>query len=66
MGPNSASVAIRRPFTAGRFSLVCMDQAELHQFQEFFRAMAGRAENFAFTDPWTGRVTRTAAWGAIT
>ena len=34
--------------------LSLLDQAELHQFQEFFRAMAGRAENFAFTDPWDG------------
>ena len=29
-----------------------LDQSELHQFQEFFRAMAGQAENFTFTDPW--------------
>jgi len=34
--------------------LSLLDQAELHQFQEFFRAMAGRAENFAFTDPTDG------------
>lgn len=31
-----------------------LDQAEWHQFQDFFRAMSGRAENFAFTDPWDG------------
>jgi hypothetical protein len=34
--------------------LSLLDQAELHEFQEFFRAMAGPAEDFAFTDPWDG------------
>jgi hypothetical protein len=34
--------------------LSLLDQSELHQFQEFFRALAGRAENFTFTDPWDG------------
>lgn len=34
--------------------LSLLDQAELQEFQEFVRAMAGRAENFAFTDPWDG------------
>jgi phage-related protein len=34
--------------------LSLLDQAELHQLQEFFRAMAGRAENFTFTDPFDG------------
>jgi phage-related protein len=32
--------------------LSALDQDELHQFQEFFRSMAGSAENFSFTDPW--------------
>ncbi len=34
--------------------LSLLDQAELQEFQEFFRAMVGRAENFAFTDPLDG------------
>jgi hypothetical protein len=34
--------------------LSLLDQTELHQFQEFFRAMSGRAQDFAFTDPWDG------------
>jgi hypothetical protein len=34
--------------------LSLLDQSELQDFQEFFRAMAGRAENFTFTDPWDG------------
>jgi hypothetical protein len=34
--------------------LSVLDQTELHRFQEFFRSMVGRAENFAFTDPWDG------------
>jgi hypothetical protein len=34
--------------------LSLLDQTELHEFQEFFRATAGRAENFTFTDPWDG------------
>jgi phage-related protein len=32
--------------------LSVLDQNELHQFQEFFRGMAGSAETFSFTDPW--------------
>jgi Conserved hypothetical protein 2217 (DUF2460) len=35
-----------------RFSL--LDESELHQLLEFFRAIAGRVENFTFTDPWDG------------
>jgi hypothetical protein len=31
-----------------------LDESELHRLQEFFRTMSGRAENFAFTDPWDG------------
>lgn len=31
-----------------------LDQSELQEFQEFFRSMAGSAEDFAFTDPWDG------------
>jgi len=31
-----------------------LDQAELQELQEFFRAMEGQAENFTFTDPWDG------------
>lgn len=34
--------------------LSLMDQSELHQFQEFFRGMAGSAEDFSFTDPSDG------------
>jgi hypothetical protein len=34
--------------------LSLLDQSELQRFREFFRAMSGRAENFAFTDPWDG------------
>lgn len=34
--------------------LSLLDEGELHRLQEFFRAMAGRAENFGFTDPWDG------------
>jgi len=34
--------------------LSLLDQGELQELQEFFRAMEGRAENFAFTDPWDG------------
>jgi phage-related protein len=32
--------------------LSLLDQAELQELQEFFRSLDGRAENFAFTDPW--------------
>jgi hypothetical protein len=31
-----------------------LDQTELHEFQEFFRSVAGQAYNFTFTDPWDG------------
>lgn len=31
-----------------------LDQSELQNFQEFFRTMAGSAEDFSFTDPWDG------------
>jgi len=41
-----------------------LDQAELHQFQEFFRAMAGRAENFVFTDPWDGTSYPSCSFGS--
>jgi hypothetical protein len=34
--------------------LSLLDQTELHEFQEFFRSMAGQADNFTFTDPWDG------------
>lgn len=34
--------------------LSLLDQAELEEFQAFFRAMVGRAEDFSFTDPWDG------------
>jgi hypothetical protein len=34
--------------------LSLLDQAELQEFQEFFRAVDGRAQNFSFTDPWDG------------
>ena len=34
--------------------LSLLDQSELHQFQEFLRAMGGQAEDFIFTDPWDG------------
>jgi phage-related protein len=36
--------------------LSLLDQSELHQFQEFFRSVAGRAENFTFTDPTDGTI----------
>lgn len=31
-----------------------LDESELHQFREFFRSLSGSAQNFSFTDPWTG------------
>ena len=31
--------------------LSLLDQTELHQLQEFFLSMNGRAEDFSFTDP---------------
>jgi hypothetical protein len=31
-----------------------LDESELHQLQEFFRAVSGRAENFIFIDPMDG------------
>jgi len=34
--------------------LSLLDQSELQEFQEFFRSMAGSAEDFVFTDPWDG------------
>jgi phage-related protein len=33
-----------------------LDETEMHSLQEFFREMAGRAGDFAFTDPWDGTV----------
>jgi phage-related protein len=40
------------PLHRWTIQLSLLDQAELHHFQEFFREMAGQAENFSFTDPW--------------
>jgi hypothetical protein len=34
--------------------LSLLDQTELHELQEFFRSVAGQANNFTFTDPWDG------------
>jgi hypothetical protein len=34
--------------------LTLLDENELHRLQEFFRAIVGRADNFAFTDPLDG------------
>jgi len=34
--------------------LSLLDESEMHQLQEFFRAIVGRAENFTFTDPLDG------------
>jgi phage-related protein len=34
--------------------LELLDQGELQVLREFFRAQAGGAESFAFTDPWDG------------
>jgi phage-related protein len=31
-----------------------LDQSESHHLQEFFREIAGAAQNFEFTDPWDG------------
>ena len=42
------------PLHRWMIQLSLLDQTELHQLQEFFRSMAGRAEDFAFTDPWDG------------
>ena len=44
--------------------LSLLDQAELHQFQDFFRSVAGRAENFVFTDPWDGTSYPSCSWGS--
>lgn len=34
--------------------LSLLDQSEVQQLQEFFRALDSQAENFTFTDPWDG------------
>ena len=34
--------------------LSLLDESERHQFEEFFRAIAGQAGSFSFTDPWDG------------
>jgi Conserved hypothetical protein 2217 (DUF2460) len=34
--------------------LSLLDQSELQQFGEFFRAIVGPVGDFAFTDPWDG------------
>lgn len=44
--------------------LSLLDQSELHTFQEFFRAMAGSAENFTFTDPWDGTTYTSCSLGS--
>jgi len=44
--------AFRLPLHRWVIQISLLDQSELHEFQEFFRAMAGSAQNFAFTDPW--------------
>jgi len=36
-----------------------LDDSELHQFREFFRAQSGSAGTFAFTDPWNGTTYQT-------
>ncbi len=46
-----------------QIQLHLLDQAELHKIQEFFRAMAGRAENFTFTDPWDGKTYPSCSFG---
>jgi len=33
-----------------------LDEGELHQVREFFRAQAGQLGTFGFTDPWDGTV----------
>lgn len=42
------------PIHQWAIQLSLLDQAELQTLQEVFRALAGRAENFSFTDPWDG------------
>jgi len=42
------------PIHRWMIQLSLLDQAELHELQEFFRSMAGAATNFSFTDPWDG------------
>jgi len=44
--------------------LSLLDQSELHQYQDFCRAMAGRAENFTFTDPWDGTTYPSCSFGS--
>lgn len=34
--------------------LSLLDPMELQTLHEFFRSLAGRAQNFSFTDPWDG------------
>jgi phage-related protein len=44
------------PLRQWEVRLQLLDQAELHQIQEFVRTMSGQAEDFCFTDPWDGTV----------
>jgi len=44
--------------------LSLLDQAELQVFQEFFRAMEGRAQDFSFTDPWDGTTYASCSLGS--
>src|SRR5258708_14279881 len=34
--------------------LAALDETEMHQLREFFRAQRGGSGSFLFTDPWTG------------
>ena len=36
--------------------LSLLDESELHQVREFFRAQQGQFASFEFTDPWDGTV----------
>lgn len=42
------------PLHAWMVQLKLLDETELHEFREFFRNLSGSAQNFSFTDPWTG------------
>jgi Conserved hypothetical protein 2217 (DUF2460) len=44
--------------------LSVLDQTELQALQEFFRSLDGRAENFAFTDPWDGTTYASCSLGS--
>jgi len=42
------------PLRRWMIRLDLLDQSELQALREFFKAQAGAAESFGFTDPWDG------------